>query len=223
RTSCAGASRKWRTASSTRVGAGARSVKSHSTGASTARPTSAVASASGMVCPRASTVRYAAEPMAASNPILWRPPPERIASCDLTRFARFAADRYGAPAVEPGSERGYRVLHDWSVRERGAFWAAVWDYTGVVGERGARTVLAGERMPGARWFPDARLNYAENLLAGPDDEVALIARDESGARSALTRADLRNAAGATAAAFAAAGIGPGDVVAGYVGNTVEAV
>ena len=161
--------------------------------------------------------------MAASNPILWRPPPERIASCDLTRFARFAADRYGAPAVEPGSERGYRVLHDWSVRERGAFWAAVWDYTGVVGECGARTVLDGERMPGARWFPDARLNYAENLLAGPDDEIALIARDESGARSALTRADLRNAAGATAAAFAAAGIGPGDVVAGYVGNTVEAV
>jgi acetoacetyl-CoA synthetase len=160
--------------------------------------------------------------MKAPNRILWQPTAERIASSELTRFARFAAHRHGAPAVVPGSADGYAELHAWSVRERGAFWTALWEHAGVLGDRGARVVLDSDRMPGARWFPDARLNYAENLLAGPADEIALVARDETGERRTLTRGELHVAAGSMAAAFAAAGITSGDVVAGFVGNTLEA-
>jgi acetoacetyl-CoA synthetase len=109
------------------------------------------------------------------------------------------------------------------VRERATFWSALWDHAGVIGERGTQALAHGDRMPGARWFEDSRLNYAENLLAGPDAQLAVIARDEQGTRRTLTRAELRRAVGAVAAGFAAAGVGPGDVVAGFLANTPEAL
>jgi len=160
--------------------------------------------------------------MDSPNATLWHPPPERIAGCALTRFARVARQRHGAPQAE-GSAEAYRALHGWSVRQRATFWSALWDFAGIIGHRGSQTLTDGERMPGARWFQDARLNFAENLLAGDAAQAALIARDESGARHALTRGQLRAAVEAAAAGFAAAGIGSGDVVAGLLGNKAEAV
>jgi acetoacetyl-CoA synthetase len=157
------------------------------------------------------------------NAILWRPPAELIAGCALTRFARHAHERHGAPRSGADPEQAWHALHEWSVREPAAFWDAVWRYTGMVGDRGREILRRGEHMAGARWFGDTRLNYAENLLAGPDEPVVLIARDETGARRQLTRGELRTAVHQVAAAFAAAGIGPGMVVAGYLANTPEAV
>jgi acetoacetyl-CoA synthetase len=154
---------------------------------------------------------------------LWQPPAERIAASELTGFARLARARYGAPPAVADPEESWRALHAWSVRERAAFWSALWEHAGVIGDPGTQALTHGERMPGARWFADGRLNYAENLLAGPAAQLAVIARDELGSRRTLTRAQLRQAVGAVAAGFAAAGIGPGDVVAGFLANTPEAL
>jgi acetoacetyl-CoA synthetase len=155
--------------------------------------------------------------------VLWQPAAEQIKACELTRFAGFANERWGAPAPTADPATSYAALHAWTLRDPGAFWTALWDFSGVIGTRGRHTLRDADQMPGARWFEDSTLNYAENLLAGPPGEVALIARNEAGARAQYTRAELRNATLAAAAALAQAGIGRGDVVAGFVANTVEAV
>ncbi|MEP4423552.1 MAG: acetyl-coenzyme A synthetase N-terminal domain-containing protein, partial [Nitratireductor sp.] len=68
----------------------------------------------------------------------------------------------------------YEELHAWSVEDREAFWSLLWDFCGVVGQKGERMLVNGERMPGAEFFPDARLNFAENLLGGSGPEEAIV-------------------------------------------------
>jgi acetoacetyl-CoA synthetase len=118
----------------------------------------------------------------------------------------------------------YAALHRWSTAERGRFWSRLWDFTGVIAsEKGAIEVSSAHRMPGARWFPQARLNFAENLLAGDPDSPAIVFRNERGERRELTRAQLRAAVAAAAAQFRALGLGPGDRVAGLLPNLPETV
>ncbi|HET8691858.1 MAG TPA: acetoacetate--CoA ligase [Steroidobacteraceae bacterium] len=155
--------------------------------------------------------------MTAEQPV-WTPSLFRIADANLTRFMAFV------------EARGLRVpdhdaLYDWSVREPAAFWEALWAFCGVIGERGVGPALVdGDRMPGARWFPGSRLNFAENLLApGPDAEPAIVFRNERGDRRALSRAELRSEVARIAAGLARDGVGAGDVVAGYLPNLPEAV
>ena len=96
---------------------------------------------------------------------LWRPSPPRVAKANLTEFAARVSGRHGIPLPD------YTALYAWSIADRESFWREMWDYAGVIGERGARAAQDIDRMPGTRWFPDAKLNYAENLLArrAPDD------------------------------------------------------
>ena len=105
--------------------------------------------------------------------LLWQPTPERAAA---TQIAGMAARQgfTGADAVAR--------LWQWSVDEPDAFWREVWDGCGVVASRGAGTVLENPTvMPGARWFPEARLNFAENLLRRRDGTPAIVFRGEDGA------------------------------------------
>ena len=92
---------------------------------------------------------------------MWTPTPERAAQTDMARFMGLAG------------KRSYDELHAWSVAERGAFWNLAWDFCEVKGQKGARTLVDGDRMPGAVWFPDARLNFAENLLRSRDHRDAI--------------------------------------------------
>jgi acetoacetyl-CoA synthetase len=162
--------------------------------------------------------------MVTALPEIWRPGAERIAASQLTRFAALAKAQFGAPDLPADPALAWQLLHEWSVREAPAFWAAMWKFSGIIGDRGLSILTHGAQMPGARWFEDSHINYAENLLAGGDaDGIAIIARDESGVRRTLTRGDLRRQVAAIAAAFAALGIGAGDVVAGHLANTPEAV
>ena len=118
----------------------------------------------------------------------------------------------------------YPSLHAWSVRSPDAFWGELWDFAQVVGERGEVVVEHLERMPGARWFPQARLNYAENLLRRRDDAPALIYRDESGKpRVADVRANCLRELHQVAAHLRDLGIVPGDRVAAIVPNRIETV
>ncbi len=142
---------------------------------------------------------------------LWRPSPERAAQ---TLMARFMAE---------AGHRDYAALHRWSVEHSEDFWNRVWDFAGVRGTRGARTLVDGDRMPGAKWFPDARLNFAENLLRDRDGSDAIVFWGEERIRRRLSRAELHDLVSRLAQALRAAGVGKGDRVAGYLPNLPEGV
>ena len=150
--------------------------------------------------------------------MLWQPSPERIAGVDITRFAALVRERHGVDAGD------YAALHRWSIENRAAFWSMIWEYGAVIGERGERPVLVdGDRMPGAKWFPGARLNFAENLLRRRDDATGIVFRGEDRVRRSLSFRELRDAVSVLAQALRAAGVAKGDRVAGYLPNMPEAV
>ena len=153
--------------------------------------------------------------MSAEQPI-WTPSLFRIADANLTRFMAFAAGR-GAPAGD------YDALYRWSLADPAAFWAALFDFAGVIADRGGAVLEDGHRMPGARWFPGTRLNFAENLLRGPDAEPALVFCNERGARRELSWRELRAEVARIAAGLRDTGVGPGDRVAGFLPNLPETV
>jgi acetoacetyl-CoA synthetase len=146
---------------------------------------------------------------------LWSPSAARIAEARLTRFI--------ADLGEPGVS-DYPSLYAWSIEDPESFWAAVWRFCGVVsGQKWDRVLEGGDRMPGARWFPGATLNFAENLLGAADLRPALVFRAESGERRELSRAELHREVARLAAGLRAAGVGIGDRVAGYLPNCTETV
>ena len=150
--------------------------------------------------------------------MLWQPSPERAADANLTRFAALVRERHG---VNVGD---YAALHRWSIDDRAAFWAAVWEYGAVVGDRSDGPVLVdGDRMPGAKWFPGARLNFAENLLRRRDDAPGIVFRGEDRVRRTLSFRELHDAVSVLAQALRAAGVVKCDRVAGYLPNMPEAV
>ena len=147
---------------------------------------------------------------------LWTPSPERVAAADVTAFRGWLAAERGVVFDDVAA------LWRWSVDDIEAFWAALWRYGGVIASRGWNDVLVdGDRMPGARWFTGARLNYAENLLRRRDDAPAMIFRGENGARRELSHAALYARVAQTAAALGADGVAAGDRVAGFMPNAPE--
>jgi acetoacetyl-CoA synthetase len=152
-----------------------------------------------------------------SEPI-WTPDAERVAASNLTRFADFARRDFGAPGG------GYAELWRWSVDERERFWTAMMHFAGILRDDGAAPVLRNrDQMPGAVWFEDTRLNYAENLLAGDDRREAIVFVNERGDRRALSRAELRREVARVAAGLRELGVVPGDRVAGFLPNLPESV
>jgi acetoacetyl-CoA synthetase len=167
------------------------------------------------------------EPAGPPEP-LWRPRPERISAAQVTRFHRTAAERHGAPAPAGDPVADYAALHTWSVREPEAFWQAVAEWFDVRFSSPYETVLAEPAMPGARWFPGARLNYAEHALRhGRDprnaDRPALLHVDERQEPAAVTWAQLTAQVASLAAELRRLGVTPGDRVAGYLPNIPQAV
>ncbi|MEO8303064.1 MAG: acetoacetate--CoA ligase [Betaproteobacteria bacterium] len=155
-----------------------------------------------------------------TNAMLWRPSPARVAAANVTDFARRSLPSAG------GTPADFAALWRWSTDNSEAFWRAVWDYAGVVGARGERTLVDPSMMPGAKWFPDARLNFAENLLtrrAADDTADALVFRGEDKLSRRISHAELVATVSRVAAALKAHGVGVGDRVAAYVPNMPEAI
>ena len=149
---------------------------------------------------------------------IWTPSPARVATSNLTRYASHVRERHGAPGGD------YASLWRWSVDERETFWSSLLEFAEVIHSPGRAPVLRDrDRMPGARWFEDTRLNYAENLLARRGDVAALVFRDERGVRRELSRDQLRDEVARISAGLRALGIGPGDRVAGFMPNLPETV
>jgi acetoacetyl-CoA synthetase len=147
---------------------------------------------------------------------LWAPSAERIQAAEITAFMRMANERYAASASN------YDELLAWSIERKEEFWEALWDFCGVIAsQRGERALVDGDRMPGARFFPDARLNFAANLLRrqGPGD--AIVFRGEDRVVRRLSWDELRAQVAAVAAALRDFGIEAGDRVAGFMPNVPE--
>jgi acetoacetyl-CoA synthetase len=145
------------------------------------------------------------------NQPLWQPGPDRIAASNLARFCR----QVGQPA-------DMAALYRWSIGEPEAFWRAVWSFSGVIGEGpGTVRIENPDKMPGAHFFPDARLNYAENLLRRRDDGDAIVFRGEDKVRRRFSHRQLYDLVSRLAQAMTAAGVVPGDRVAGFVPNLGE--
>jgi acetoacetyl-CoA synthetase len=149
--------------------------------------------------------------------ILYEPRPDRVRATHVESFRRRFAERLGRAIDDT------RELHAASVEHIPEFWDAVWDECGVVGERGARVLAAPREMPGARFFPDARLNFAENLLRRSDDAIALVFATEEGTRRTLTFAQLTHEVRRLRAAMRARGVVAGDRVAAYLPNMPETI
>ncbi|MEA2686841.1 MAG: acetoacetyl-CoA synthetase [Actinomycetota bacterium] len=140
---------------------------------------------------------------------LHTPSADEIAAANLTRYQRWL-----------GFEGSYDDLWRWSVDDLDAFWGSLWDFFDLPGARGD-TVLADRTMPGARWFPDAELNYAEQALRWDDDRPAVEFRSECRPPETLTHRELRQRVAAVAAGLRGMGVGRGDRVAAYVPNVPE--
>lgn len=150
---------------------------------------------------------------------LWQPGPERIERANLSRFLRFAQEQH--PDESPPD---YPALYDFSIRHPEKFWPLVWEFCGVraTGEF-EPVVVDADRMPGARWFPNVRLNFAQNLLRFKDDKPALIFRNEWGHAREYSYAQLRCEVGRIAHALKQIGVVKGDRVAGFLPNIPETV
>jgi acetoacetyl-CoA synthetase len=148
---------------------------------------------------------------------LWRPSPARVADANLTRFMQCVNARRGTRLG------AYPELYDWSLRSPAEFWSELARFTDVRAEWGTGAAIENPgAMPGARFFPQARLNFAANLLRFADEQPALVFRSERGIRRSLSYRELRAEVGRVAAGLAAAGVVAGDRVAGYLPNLPEA-
>ncbi len=148
---------------------------------------------------------------------LWIPSAARIAGARLTAFGH-ALERAHAVALPD-----YEALWRFSVEQPAEFWTAVWRFGGIRGEHGSRAVVDLQRMPGARFFPDARLNFADSVLRRRDDTPAIIFNGESVRRRTVSHAELFADVSRFAAALLRAGVRPGDRVAGYMPNLPETI
>lgn len=145
---------------------------------------------------------------------LWTPSAERIAASRMDAFRRQVNQRHGLALAD------YPALHAWSIEHREAFWQAIVDSFDVRFHSPPRTVLEeGPRMPDARWFPGATLNFAEHLLRRRDEATAVVAIGEDGSRESLSHAELAAQVAGLQRSLRAAGVGVGDRVAAFMPNT----
>ena len=151
-----------------------------------------------------------------SDPI-WSPGPVRRQTANIRRFLELARTE-----LDPGIHE-YQDLHRYSIENPTEFWRAVWEFCEIVGYAGNEVVIDADQMPGAKWFPGARLNFAENLLRFRDEQTAILFKSETGDKTELTYKELYTAVAQTASALKAAGVETGDRVAAYMPNLPETV
>ena len=147
---------------------------------------------------------------------IWSPSPQRVEDSNMSRFIRFIARQVDESVDD------YATLYQFSIRKPEAFWEAVWEFCGIrASGHWDKVVDDVHQMPGARWFPGSRLNFAQNLLRHGDDRLAIVFAGEDGRRVELTYSELREKTARIAAALREQGVRPGDRVAGFMPNLPE--
>ena len=150
--------------------------------------------------------------------LLWKPSAENIQATNMYRFMNQINDRFGQNFAE------YNQLYQWSVENIPEFWETIWDFTGIIASESYREVIDDlSKMPGAKWFSGARLNFAENLLRYRDDQVAIVFKGESQESTYLTYAELYQEVARLASAMKKSGVQVGDRVVGFMPNMPQTI
>ena len=149
---------------------------------------------------------------------LWQPSASRVESARISAFIRQVNDDWGTDLA------GYPALYDFSLEEMEKFWESLWRFAGVIADPAPGSVLVdGDKMPGAQFYPDARLNFAENLLRRRDGADAMVFWGEDKVKRRLSFAEVYDQVSRLSQALAALGVGEGDRVAGFLPNMPETV
>jgi acetoacetyl-CoA synthetase len=151
--------------------------------------------------------------------VLWSPGPDALTRTQMGRFLRWVNAERGQDLAD------YDALETWSITDLEGFWGAIWDFFEVRAQTPPERVLGRREMPGAEWFPGARLNYAEHLMGRDEDvdRVAVVARSQTRDPIELTFGELRDRVARCRAGLQRLGVGPGDRVAAYLPNIPEAL
>jgi len=150
--------------------------------------------------------------------LLWQPSEERIKSTNMYRFMMFINEKYNKDFAE------YAPLYQWSIDNIPDFWASMWKFADIKASKPYSQVVNDvTKMPGARWFQGAELNFAENLLRYRDDHVALIFKGEDQDPIRMTYRELYDEVARVAAPLKEAGVRPGDRVAGFMPNMPQTI
>jgi acetoacetyl-CoA synthetase len=158
--------------------------------------------------------------MTAQPEILWQPSPEQIGATNLSAYVAWLRRERGLDFRVDD----YESLQRWSASAIEEFWGSIWEYFEVDGDGDASVVLADRTMPGAQWFPNTSVNFAEHIFRGKnDDSLALVEQSELRARREITWRELQERSATIASGLTALGVGPGDRVAAYLPNGSEAV
>ena len=150
--------------------------------------------------------------------ILWQPTVSEIENAEITNFADWVKQNYGFDWQER-----YEDLWHWSIKHSDLFWKSIWEWHGVVGDTGQRLIINKEKMPGAKFFPDATLNFAENLLQNSDGHIAISSHHEDGRIEQLSRKELKENVLALAGWMRSQGVSKGDRIATYIPNIPQAI
>lgn len=163
-------------------------------------------------------------PAQQSNQILWQPSEERMRHSQLCHFIEFLRQHDDFSCGD--LNQAYPALHQWSIQNRTQFWRALWEFFGVKGDMGERILENDQHMPGASWFADAKLNFAENLLKHAErhpNAIALIERGEHGRRETITFSELKHKVADIRHYLHSQGVEKGDCVAGFLPNSQYAI
>ena len=144
---------------------------------------------------------------------LWVPSKERIRDSLMYEFMQGCPEKFDS----------YFDLHEWSIRDMESFWSQFWDFSNIKYSKSYDSVLKNPIMPGAEWFSGSELNYAENLLKGDPNQVAVISLGESGSAKSMTFRELNLKVSSVQKGLANLGVKKGTIVAGFVPNCVETV
>lgn len=151
--------------------------------------------------------------MTETHGVVWRPARDRVEASALARFARAAGYE----------DTDYARLHQWSVSSPEAFYSALWDFLGIIGDKGDIAWEGGTDQISTRFFPDASLNYAENLLSRDRTGPAIVAHIDEGRRREMSWLELHAMVSQIIQAMSSSGVRPGDRIAAIVTNDIEAV
>ena len=149
--------------------------------------------------------------------LLWQPDSQRIQYSNLACFMAHVGTDWGVELED------FPALYQWSIQEPEKFWQTLWHFAHIKGQMGETVLENADQMPGARWFPEARLNFAQNLLRRVDQSDAIVFWGEDRVKRSLSFEDLYNKVSQCAQALRALGVQPGDRVAGFMPNMPETV
>jgi acetoacetyl-CoA synthetase len=150
--------------------------------------------------------------------LLWTPSDERIKGTNMYRFMNFINEKYNKKISE------YKHLYEWSIENIPDFWVSLWEFADIKASKQFDQVIDDlNKMPGAKWFSGARLNFAENLLHYRDDQIALIFKGEEQESTSITYAQLYDEVARVAKSLKEAGVQVGDRVVGFMPNMPETI